>query len=94
LLIHPKVVAVGVGLGPAVAVCEGVAVAVGVLVAPPEVSITNCGAFAPSRLEKLSWHDHVSVDPQRFVSDTKIETPCDDFTGMFVDEHREPFPRQ
>jgi hypothetical protein len=41
------VVLVGVGLGPAVAVV------VGVLVGPLEVSITNCGAFAPSRLEKL-----------------------------------------
>jgi len=39
----------------------------------------------------MRWHDHVSVDPQRFVSDTKVETPCDDFTGMFIDEHRKPF---
>ena len=43
------VVFVGVGLGPAVAV------AVGVFVGPLEVSITNSGALAPSRLEKLMF---------------------------------------
>ena len=40
---------------------------------------------------QMSWHDHISVDPQIFVFDTKIETLCDDFTGVFIDEHRKPF---
>ena len=45
--------------GVSVAVCEAVAVGPGVLlgagvfVGPLDVSITSCGALAPSRLEKL-----------------------------------------
>src|ERR687892_620540 len=50
VLLPPGVdVLVGVSVGP------GVLVAVGVFVAPVEVSITSCGAFAPSRLEKLMF---------------------------------------
>jgi hypothetical protein len=52
VLVPPGVgVFVGVEVGPAVLVCE----AVGVFVALPEVTITNSGAFAPSRLEKLMF---------------------------------------
>jgi hypothetical protein len=46
-------VEVALGVCVDVGVCVAVGVRVGVLVGPLEVWITSCGAFAPSRLEKL-----------------------------------------
>ena len=48
-------VAVGATVFVGVSVGPGVFVAVGVFVGPLEVWITSCGAFAPSRLEKLMF---------------------------------------
>lgn len=40
---------------------------------------------------KVSWHDHVGIDPQIFFLDTEIQTIGGNFAGSFLDEDGQPF---